>query len=152
MNDAMHAASKSKDRRKQVGAVIIGPDNEPRSKGYNGPPRGFDDEAEDIHHQPLKDEIWEHAERNAIYNAALVGISTKNCKMYVTFPPCANCARAIVQCGIKEVIILQSKDALSETSRWFFTNSVAIERILKPCGITVRFWSGPNRITNFRCD
>ena len=98
-------ASKSKDRSTQVGAVIIGDDNEVLSVGYNGFPRGVDDNVEFRHERPLKYEFTEHAERNAIYNAARQGIRLKGSVMYLSWEPypCPDCARAVVQAGIKEV-------------------------------------------------
>lgn len=92
---------KSKDQSTQTGCVIVGPRKEIVSTGWNGSPRGcIYDEGEQT--RPEKYFYMEHAERNAIYNAAssLVG-----CKLYVGWHPCADCARAIIQVGIIEVII-----------------------------------------------
>jgi dCMP deaminase len=99
-------ASKSKDRSTGVGAIIVGPDMEQRSAGYNGFPRGVVDTVECRHHRPLKYEFTEHAERNAIYNAARMGTPVKGCVMYLNWwpLPCPDCARAIIQAGITEVI------------------------------------------------
>ena len=95
----------SKDRSTQVGAVIVGDDKTPGPYGYNGFPRDVDDDAEDRHQRPTKYRWTEHAERNAIYNAARIGMGLKGCTMYVTHVPCADCARAIVQVGIREVVV-----------------------------------------------
>lgn len=99
-------ANKSKDRSTRVGAVIVGPDNEVRSVGYNGFPRNVDDEDSSRHERPTKYRYTEHAERNAIYNAARVGIPTQGCDMYLNWEPCpcTDCTRAIIQSGIKRVI------------------------------------------------
>lgn len=99
-------SQKSKDRSTGVGAVIVGPDNEQRSAGYNGFPRNVDDDRRERHDRPLKYEFTEHAERNAIYNAARMGTSLDGCRMYLNwYPlPCPDCARAIIQSGIVEVI------------------------------------------------
>lgn len=96
-------ASKSKDRSTGVGAVIVGEDNEVLSIGYNGFPRGVDDTVAARHERPVKYEFTEHAERNAIYNAARQGIRLKGSIMYINWEPCPDCARAIVQAGIKEI-------------------------------------------------
>ena len=107
MNLARHVAEWSKDRSTKVGAVIVGPYNEVRAVGYNGFPRGIDDDAPDRHERPEK-YLWvEHAERNAIYNAARVGISVSGCKMYLPWFPCMDCARAIVQSGIETLVALE---------------------------------------------
>jgi dCMP deaminase len=97
---------KSKDMSTGVGAIIVGPDHEQRSAGYNGFPRGVDDTIEKRHDRPLKYEFTEHAERNAIYNAARVGTPINGCVMYLNWwpLPCPDCARALIQAGITEVI------------------------------------------------
>jgi len=99
-------ANKSKDRSTGVGAIIVGPDNEQRSAGYNGFPRKVDDNVECRHDRPLKYEFTEHAERNAIYNAARMGTPVDGCVMYLNWwpLPCPDCARAVIQSGINEVI------------------------------------------------
>jgi len=105
MTMAFLTAMKSKDKRCHNGAVVIGPHNEVRSIGYNGIPRGVKDYIPKRHEKPEKYYWYEHAERNAIYNSNLVGISLHGCKMYVTAIPCPDCARAIIQSGIREVIV-----------------------------------------------
>jgi dCMP deaminase len=104
---ALHVASWSKDRSTKGGAVIVGPDKIPRVIGYNGFPRGVNDDAEDRHGRPLKYRWTEHAERNAIYNAARIGVSLAGCIMYVPWFPCMDCARAIVQAGIVELVAIR---------------------------------------------
>ncbi len=103
---AMEVASKSKDRSTKVGAVIVGPDHEIRSTGFNGFPRGIDDDDNDRHTRPAKYAWTEHAERNAIYNAARCGVSTNGCIMYLNWEPapCSECSRAIIQAGITTVV------------------------------------------------
>ena len=107
MNLARHIAEWSKDRSRKVGAVVVGPANEVRALGYNGFPRGIDDDSPDRHERPEK-YLWvEHAERNAIYNAARIGVSLSGCKMYLPWFPCMDCARAIVQSGISMLIAIE---------------------------------------------
>lgn len=103
---ASHISSWSKDTSTKVGAVIISGDPDKRilSVGYNGPPRGVDDNNPEYHERPLKYSIFEHSERNAIYNAAANGVSLKNSKLYTTLFPCADCSRAIIQSGISSLI------------------------------------------------
>lgn len=97
-------ASKSKDRSTKVGCVIVGPNHEVRTTGYNGFCRGVDDEVEVRHVRPEK-YLWsEHAERNAIYNAARNGIKIEDCTVYSTTFPCADCARGLIQSGIKRIV------------------------------------------------
>lgn len=102
---AREVSTWSKDRSTQVGAVIVDDDKTPGPYGFNGFPRFVDDEAEDRHQRPSKYRWTEHAERNAIFNAARIGMRLKGCIMYVTHVPCAECARAIIQVGIREVVV-----------------------------------------------
>lgn len=97
----------SKDRSTQVGCVIVGRNHVVHSTGYNGFPRGIDDEVEERHQRPVKYLWTEHAERNAIYNAASSGIPLLGSTAYVTWYPCVDCARALVQSGIRELVAFE---------------------------------------------
>jgi len=102
-------ASWSKDTSTKTGAVIIGPDKEIRATGYNGLVRKVDDNIPERMERPTKYDFFEHAERNAIYNACLTGTSLNNCTIYCTLTPCTDCARAIIQTGIKAVVTYEYK-------------------------------------------
>lgn len=104
MEVAQLVATWSKDTSTKVGAIVVGPDREIRSTGYNGLVRGVDDNKPERLQRPTKYDFFEHAERNAIYNACLIGASLKGCVIYVTYMPCPDCARAIIQSGIKMVV------------------------------------------------
>lgn len=104
MRLALHIAEWSKDQSRKVGCVIIGPRNDVRATGFNGFPRGVDDDTTHRHKRPAKYAWTEHAERNAIYNAAAAGTVLAGCRVYVPWYPCIDCARAIVQSGIIELI------------------------------------------------
>ena len=110
-------AMKSKDKNTHIGAVIIGPDNELRSTGYNGFVRGLNDDVEERQESPEKYYWMEHAEKNAIFNAARVGIPLKGCRMYTNGVPCMECARGIVQSGIEEVIVDEAWDR-TNSEKW----------------------------------
>jgi len=98
-------AKLSKDASTKVGAIILGPSFEVRSLGYNGAPRGCAADEDDRGQQRPEKYFWfSHAELNAITNAARVGTPLDGCSLIVTHPPCMDCARAIVQAGIKVVI------------------------------------------------
>jgi dCMP deaminase len=97
---------KSKDQNTQIGAVIVGKDKEIVSTGYNSFPRGLSDNESYRQERPEKYYWFEHAERNAIYNAARIGVSTKGCTMYLSCGiPCADCARGIINAGIRKVFV-----------------------------------------------
>jgi dCMP deaminase len=102
-------ASRSKDRSAKIGAVLVR-DNAVISMGYNGFPRGLDDNVETRHERPAKYSYTEHGERNSIYNAAKQGISTQGATMYTQGFPCADCARACIQAGITKVVAYWQAD------------------------------------------
>ena len=99
-------ASRSKDPSTKVGCIIVGPDHEVRSTGYNDFPRGVREDLPCRRERPAKYRYTEHAERNAIYNAARCGVSVKGCTMYINAGyPCTDCSRGIIQVGIKEIVV-----------------------------------------------
>jgi dCMP deaminase len=149
INLAYTVARKSKDRSTQVGAVIIGPNREIRSTGYNGPCRGENDDDDRIHERPLKYMVGEHAERNALYNSAFCGTSTAGCIMYCTWgPPCADCARGIIQSGLKELVY--HAEFPGSPHGWSESCQVGLE-LLQRCGVLVRSWSGIPLISEILC-
>lgn len=99
---AQHAAVKSKDST-QVGAALVGPENEVRLTAYNGPPRGVTDTPE-RRERPTKYLFASHAEANLIAFAAREGIRTMGCTVFVTHFPCSACARTLIQAGVKCVV------------------------------------------------
>ncbi len=112
MDMATLVASKSKDRSTRCGIVIVGEGHTVLATGYNGFPRGVDDYNEYYHKRPEKYAWTEHAERNAIYNAARHGIRLLGSTAYTNVHPCIECARALVQAGIKEVTVPSNNDPL----------------------------------------
>jgi dCMP deaminase len=124
----------SKDRSTKVGCVIVGPENQVLSTGYNGFPRGVSDNVDERHERPEKYLWTEHAERNAIYNAARHGVALRDTTIYIPWYPCANCARAIIQAGITTVVAtVPDKNYLG----WGPEFEVA-EIMLEEAGINVR--------------
>jgi dCMP deaminase len=111
---------KSKDENTQIGAVIVGSDNEIVSTGYNSFPRGIDDNVDSRQERPEKYFWFEHAERNALYNAARIGVSTKGCTMYLTCGiPCADCARGIINSGISKIVCENHLTFGESTQKWY---------------------------------
>ena len=114
-NLAHNIKLKSKDERTQVGAVVVGKDKEIVSTGYNSFPRGINDEVAKRQERPEKYYWFEHAERNAIYNAARIGVSTKGCTMYLTCGvPCADCTRGIINAGIVRIFCERNQGPSSD--------------------------------------
>jgi len=101
---ATHISDWSKDPSTKVGCVVVGPDREIRSTGFNGLPRGIEDNSDRLNNREIKYPMICHAEENAIMHAARIGISLKGCTAYVTWPPCTRCARSLIQAGILTVI------------------------------------------------
>ena len=123
----------SKDESTQVGALLIGDEGEGGPWGYNGAPRGCAaDEDERFQQRPEKYMWAEHAERNAIYAAARTGFRTVGCTIYVTHPPCMDCARAIVQAGIKRVVTVRPPPAFIERWREHMSRS---QRLFDECDV-----------------
>ena len=109
MGVAMLAARRSKDPNTQVGACIVSPDNIIISTGYNGMPKGCSDDEFpwDRTGEQTKYPYVVHAELNAILNAN--GRDLRGSKLYVALFPCNECAKAIIQSGVKEVVYLSDK-------------------------------------------
>ena len=101
---AKHISKWSKDPSTQVGCVVVGPDRELRSTGFNGLPRGIEDNEQRLNNREIKYPLICHAEENAIMHAARIGISLKDCTAYVTWPPCTRCARSLIQAGISTIV------------------------------------------------
>jgi len=111
-NIAEQVKLKSKDQLTQIGAVIVGHDHEIVSTGYNSFPRGINDDIPERQERPEKYFWMEHAERNAVYNAARIGVSTKGTTMYLTCGvPCADCARGIINAGIVRIVLTEGGGA-----------------------------------------
>ena len=104
LNLAKHISEWSKDPSTKVGCVVVGPDHEIRSTGFNGLPRGIEDNDERLNNREIKYPLICHAEENAIMHAARIGISLKHCTAYVTWPPCTRCARSLIQAGVSTII------------------------------------------------
>ncbi|WP_146993157.1 deoxycytidylate deaminase [Bradyrhizobium macuxiense] len=144
---AIHIGSWSKDRSKGVGCVIVGRRNTVVSTGFNGFPRGVDDSLPERHARPSKYQWTEHAERNAIYNAAGGGGAVEGCRLYTQRYPCAECARGIVQAGIAEVICPPPPIELHEQL------SIDVSQaILREGGVLVRLVSMPTAYISIAVD
>lgn len=138
MGVALLSAQRSKDCRSQVGACIVSPENKILSVGYNGMPVGcLDDEMPWSHEgEPLNTKYLYvcHAELNAILNASSGTPSFKNATLYTTLFPCNECAKAIIQSGIRHVVYYSDK--------YCDTDSVkASKHMFKMVGIVYRAYT-----------
>lgn len=108
---AAEVATWSKDPSTQVGAVTVGNKKEVLSQGFNGFPRGIHDTDERYQDRQTKYKFVVHAEMNAIYNATYSGTSLDGATLYVYgLPICSECAKGIIQVGIKKVVVKKSKE------------------------------------------
>lgn len=122
------ASGLSKDRSTKLGAIILGKGFEVRALGYNGFPRGVNDDVPERHERPAKYQWTEHAERNAIYNAARVGTPLEGCRILLdsVIFCCSDCARAIINVGIRQVVVFRRPDSdLERQQRWQVDESIA---------------------------
>lgn len=131
MGVAALSAMRSKDPNTQVGACIVSPNNKILSMGYNGFPVGCSDDAFpwDRDGDTVDNNKYfysTHSELNAILNYR--GGSLEGCKMYVTLFPCNECAKAIIQCGIKEIVYGEDKYADTESVK-------ASKKMLRAVGV-----------------
>ncbi|MEM9461163.1 MAG: dCMP deaminase family protein [Myxococcota bacterium] len=131
---ARHIAGWSKDPSTKVGCVVVGPDREIRSTGFNGFPRGIDDSIERLSDRNQKYPLICHAEENAIMHAARIGVSLKDCSAYVTWPPCTRCARSLIQAGVRMV---HYPAGLTIPERWIADFEMSTG-MLREAGVTVR--------------
>jgi dCMP deaminase len=138
INIAEQVKLKSKDNNTKIGVVIVGKDNEIVSTGYNSFPRGIDDSVEERQEKPEKYFWFEHAERNAIYNAARIGVSTLGTTMYMTCGiSCADCARAIINAGISKIVLRSGKGTMSP--KWV-DSAQRSNQMFKEAGIQIEYY------------
>tara|TARA_Y100000389_G_scaffold31859_1_gene27020 strand:+ start:15799 stop:16239 length:441 start_codon:yes stop_codon:yes gene_type:complete len=101
----------SKDPSTKIGAVIVNDDRRILATGYNGFPKGIEDSPERYADKPTKYDHVIHAEMNAIYNATYNGTPLRDSTIYVWgLPVCNDCARGIIQVGIKRVVMSTETD------------------------------------------
>ena len=133
MGVALLAAKRSKDPNTQVGECIVSPHNIIISTGYNGFPKGCDDDVypweREGGYSETKYPYVVHAELNAILNCE--GRQLAGSRIYVSLFPCNECAKAIIQSGISEIVYLCDKYSDSEST-------VASKRMLESAGVKIR--------------
>ena len=127
----------SKDPSTQVGAVIVDGMRRVVGEGYNGFPRGIEDTEERLNDRPTKYAHIVHAEPNAILNA--IG-PVAGCTIYTwPFPPCAECAKLIIQAGLARVVCPTATD--EQRARWGKSLDLA-ESLFREAGVVVEYVSG----------
>lgn len=141
MGVAVLASMRSKDPNTQVGACIVDNENRILSTGYNGFPYGCSDDQFPWEREgsfgDTKYPYVVHAELNAILNAR--GKNLTNSRIYVDLFPCNECAKAIIQAGIKEVIYLSDKYATTDAT-------LASKKMLESAGVKLTQMTTDNKI------
>lgn len=144
MGIALLSAKRSKDSNTQVGACIVSDENKILSVGYNGMPTGCDDDEMpwEREGEPLETKypFVCHAELNAILNRS--SGSLKNARIYVSLFPCNECAKAIIQSGIKEVIYMEDKYADTDGVK-------ASKKMFSMTGVNMRKYEPTERTISF---
>jgi dCMP deaminase len=120
---ADHVSAWSKDNSTKVGCVIVRPDKTIASVGYNGFPRGVNDDETRYNDRNLKYMMVKHAEENAIYSSkeTLNGFTA-----YVTHHPCSSCTGSLIQNGIKRIVTKVPKNDFAER----FKESFEVSRMM----------------------
>lgn len=118
----------SKDPNKKIGALIVNKNGNIVSQGYNGFPRKIKDD-DRYNNKELKNSLVVHAEVNAILNALYNGAKVKNCSIFVHgLPVCHECAKVIIQSGIKNVVF---NTPLNTRSTWYTSNILALKMFIE---------------------
>ncbi|MEF9918428.1 MAG: dCMP deaminase family protein [Eubacterium sp.] len=145
MGIALLSAKRSKDPGTQVGACIVSPENKILTMGYNGMPIGCDDDNMPWERdgKPLETKYLYvcHAEFNAILNSG--GRSLKDATLYATLFPCNECAKAIIQSGIRKVIYLEDKYADTDAV-------IASKKMLKMAGVVFEMYEVHHKTIEIR--
>jgi dCMP deaminase len=133
---AQEVGSWSHDPGTKVGCVIVR-DRRIIATGYNGFPQGLSDSLELYENRDYKLAVTVHAEANAILNAAKNGARTEGATAYVTFPPCSQCAAALIQAGVSKVIC---PDPDLAPERWRTSFKMG-NSMLHSAGVEIRYYS-----------
>jgi dCMP deaminase len=125
----------SKDPSRQIGAVAVGSKGQVLAQGYNGFPRGIQDNHSRYSDRDLKYKLVVHAEMNVIYNATYNGVSLNDSTLYVHgLPVCSDCAKGIIQVGIKRVVMPTQEVPDHWKESWEFTQGM-----FKEAGVNYEF-------------
>ncbi len=150
--DVYNYASKSKDPRTKIGAVIVHWDEkDPIAHGYNGFPRKVQDLAERWNNRPEKYFWVTHAERNSIDNCARTGRATKGTVMFTQGIPCADCTKGVIQAGIIEVVVHKQWQDYEKKFNWekWLDSEKRSTSMLSEAGIIVRVFDKALGIKGF---
>lgn len=135
-------AAKSKDPDTQVGCIVVGPDKNILATGYNSFPRGIRDAVPERLVRPAKYDYIEHAERNCFYNAAREGVRLKGATLYIPFMTCHECARGVINVGIRRVVVdkRNHNDYMERRGRAWTKSFDIAKTLYEEAGVDLDFW------------
>jgi dCMP deaminase len=134
---AQHIALWSKDPSRKIGAIAVGSKGQVLAQGYNGFPRGISDDVSMYNNKITKYQHVVHAEMNCIYNATYNGTSLDNSTLYIHgLPVCSECAKGIIQVGVKRVVTKEIDDSMPE--RWIESTALT-KKMFDEAGIVYDF-------------
>lgn len=142
-NTAFAASRMSKDPSTKVGAVLV-KDRQTIAMSYNGFPSGFPDDPDLLNDREQKLKLTEHAERNALNQVARYGGNVAGSTIYVTHCPCMDCAKGLINSGIKEVKYLSYPKF---EQRWNFSET---KKVFDACGVKVVPFSPEDMIVSIK--
>lgn len=131
------AATKSKDPRTRIGAILV-KDKHIVSSGYNGFGRGVKDLKERYEDRETKYSYICHAEFNSVLQCAKLGISSLGATLYTPGFPCSECCKTIVQGGISTIVLHKQWPNLTYSEKWVKSFQIS-EQMIKEAGIEVRW-------------
>jgi dCMP deaminase len=142
MRQVYLSALQSLDPRTKIGAVLV-KDRIAISMGYNGLPRGVKDLEERYLDRELKLKLICHAESNSVLNSILNGISPRDSTCYSNGLPCSECAKTLIQSGVKEIVVHK---------QWPYQTPVGVEYsklMLNEAGINIRYFDKRLRLIGY---
>lgn len=137
---AQHISQWSKDPSTKCGAVIVGPLRQKVAYGYNGFPIGVDDMPQRYNNREVKYDLVVHAELNAILNAQF-GLSGSTLYVY-PLVPCTECAKAIIQSGIKRVVSIKNPPSRPKGSKYIGVHP-SVDLMFNESNVTLKLYEWP---------
>jgi len=137
MHQVYLIASKSKDERTKIGAILV-KDNRVISQGYNGIPMLVSDNVLERNERPTKYHYYVHAEANSVFGCARFGISSLGSVLYTQGIPCSSCSQAIIQAGISKIVCHKQWPNLTHCPNW--VKSIEISKVMfEEAGVAIEW-------------
>ncbi len=138
MREVYLIASKSKDIKTKIGAVLVR-DKSILKHGYNGLPRKVNDNVPERQERPEKYFWFAHAERNSIYQCAKEGVCVDGATMYTQGIPCCDCAIGCIQAGVKEIVVHKQWRSANKTNDKWLESAKRSMDMFNEAGVIIRW-------------